>query len=155
MSISKLSKPGRWTEIASSTPSSGSTVTFSSIPAYDRLRLTSKDLRITAGVLWIRLNGDTGSNYVTFADDGGWTSSYVTTRFVLGEASQYSSDIYIDYANQATYKTLRGFGGEYIDGFEKYGLWYDTSTITSMSIIVDGGNFDAPAGEFKLFGAND
>jgi len=110
-----------WVQIGSTqTPTSGSAVTFSSIPAVKKLRLIISNVTLTAsGALDLTLNNDTSALYnISYLWNNGTTTLPVVivadTKVRTGRGSGTSShvsDFIIDYTNQASPKLISGFGG--------------------------------------------
>lgn len=117
----------------------------------------------------IRFNGDTGSNYsnTTLYGTGSTTTSVRYTnqnKSFLGDFSAgvttYAPDTYIiqvmNYSNSTTYKTfltrynqINSSNGEV---GATAGLWRNTNTITSITILSDGGQNYAVGSTFTLYG---
>jgi hypothetical protein len=129
----------------------------------------------SGGQLFLRLNGDTGSNYTRHRLLG-----YNGVVYASGETAQTSirmcvDDVnyasmgttnptvaitnIIDYASTTKNKTVRTLGG--IDSNNAgnseidltSGLWLNTSAINSVSIIISAGNFTTNT-VFSLYGIN-
>ena len=176
--------PASYESIASAVGnSSAATITFSSIPStfkHLQLRMTLKnnDTTGSAGPIWIRFNGDTGSNYAWhyLVGDGGSVSAAgqsSTTSFV--SQSGLRPDSYVgsgfenmvgvaildihDYASTTKYKTARMFAGLDTNaigaasiGIDS-GLWMSTSAIDSISIITASSNNKwTSLAQFSLYG---
>jgi hypothetical protein len=147
--------------IATLSPTSGSTVSFTSIPS------TYKSLQIRVAVitastsnpsLGIRYNSDTGSNYTLHQLRGNSTdvaslAAAPRTDFSLSNYSGMTAtypnvaimDIQ-DYASTTKYKTARAFYGQNLNSTSLYnnvilvsGLWMSTSAINSITFTVSGG----------------
>jgi hypothetical protein len=153
--------------------SAQSPVSFSSIPqTYRHLQLVVS-ARITASVtdapVWIQLNNDTGSNYsfqsITVVGSnviGGSTSA--TTRIAIGRAAGTTAPANYRGAMTATVfhytqsavklvassNTLATSATSLASG-EYYGLWANTSAITSITIFPDSNQFAADS-VFTLYG---
>ncbi len=157
--------PTSFDSIATSTPTSGTTVTFSSIPnTYKSLqiRINAKtDQATTFGFLRIQVNGDTGTNYAQHniqtnsgtLSAGGAASNNFMGIGVFGGTSNSSVtgtsiiDV-IDYASTSKNKTFRGFSGLDTNTTSNIlriesGAWFSTSAITSISIYLTSGNFSS------------
>jgi hypothetical protein len=151
--------PAAFVSIASATGDNTSgTITFSSIPStYTSLQIRGNITSNSNDSVYVRLNSDTGSNYAyhrlrgvgsgaataagfatqTFAEIMDTTDSSPATGFIL--------DIR-NYASNSRYKTLRTFYGRDINSTGRIalysGLWQSTSAVTSISIIMNSGNFN-------------
>jgi hypothetical protein len=164
--------------IATATVGSGGTATveFTSIPAtYTHLQIRGigRNAAGSAGGsnLELQFNTDTASNYSSHylrgsgsaASAGAYTSSgriyFIETMARNGNTSgtfgTFVIDI-LDYANTNKYKTVRGLGG-YDDNGSGYilfgsGNWRSTSAITSIKIILEGGDTFAQYSQWALYG---
>ena len=145
-------------KIASTTlGSAAASITFSSIAAsWTDLRLifTVKDT-LSGGDIYLRFNGDSGTNYSSTAliGDGSAASSYRRTNVAQFSPTTYSGgmnptnpqlytfDIF-SYAG-STYKTLLETTSGDANGsgsvIEIVGLWRSTSAITSIALTAVGG----------------
>jgi hypothetical protein len=149
-----LTPPSSFYNIATSTPSSGTTsITLSSIPStYKSLQLRINGMLQTTSSSWnIQLNGDTGSHYAFHALDG--DGSTAAARGVTGtdgyyllykdgmNAGSYPTtaiiDI-IDYSSTSKYKTVRGISGQDRNGSGSIelgsSLWLNTAAINSITV---------------------
>jgi hypothetical protein len=139
-------------KIATSTLSvAGTSITFSSIAAtYTDLRLVWVGAYNTAtnGEIWIRVNGDTATNYSTTEVTG--TGAAATTSNTTSD-SKFIASVYAITANQPTLMTSDIFsyagstnksflntcsqdangGGQVV---RQVGLWRSTSAITSVTV---------------------
>lgn len=70
MAITNLGGSNKWVELATSSPTSGSTVTFSSLASYRDYRIEWFDLTNVGGQPFaIRFNNDSGTNYAYWRSD--------------------------------------------------------------------------------------
>ena len=160
---------------ATGTGSSG-TITFSSIPStYKHLQIRyigRSDEVATVRNLNIRLNGDTGTNYVyhNLTGDGSTATAAGVTAVAqmlvrpIPAASASANimgagiiDIH-DYASTTKNKTVRTFVGADANTASTdwkvslfSGLWLNTAAITSISLIAQSGNFTTNT-TFALYG---
>jgi hypothetical protein len=164
-----------WTAISTTTVGSGGTasITFSSISAtYSNLIIFASTRSSRGAVedeLWIRFNGDTGSNYSYKAVDGdgstaasqtgtstpaiyrGWMPGNTTTASTFGNHcitipnyagannKTVSSDDVMENNATTSRATLRN------------GVWANTATITSVTLLPEVGSF-MQYSTFTLFG---
>jgi hypothetical protein len=152
---------------ATGTGSSG-TITFSSIPAtFTHLQIRGIAFDGAANNIYIRANGDTGTNYSRHRLFGQGTAASTTGSATQGQIDTglyagYTTNIMsawiidlLDYASTSKYKTFRGLAGYdqngagAIDIFS--GLWQSTSAVTSISLIDSAGNFNTQT-TFALYG---
>ena len=161
---------GSFESIATLSGSGVSTITFSSIPStYKHLQIRMfGQAASSSGVVRMRLNGDTGSNYTAHylagygSSVGAGGNVSLNNMYTYGYSSNVNSffsnivDI-IDYASTAKYKTTRMFGGYDSNGTNSQEvnlfsyLWLNTSAISSITIYGDGGNFSSTT-TFSLYG---
>jgi hypothetical protein len=160
-------KTGTYTLINSTTlTTSAATVTFSSIPATytDVVLIANATTTSNSWDLYIRFNGDAGSNYsVTRLFGNGTTpgsnrlssDTLIQSTYWASLGTEQTNHIIniMDYANATTNKTmlLRGNrAGQGVDA--SVGLWRNTAAISSINLLLfSGGNF-ATGSNFKLYG---
>lgn len=107
-----------WVQIGTTqTPTSGSSVSFTSIPAVKKLRVVVQSLTLTAaGYVDITLNNDTGSNYnYGYVTYNGTTASVIANndtkmRVTRSSGTSHIIELTIDYTNQAMPKLAQGYG---------------------------------------------
>jgi len=159
-------------KIATVTPTSGTSVTFSSIPnTYKSLQVRFSFLTALNGYqVLTSFNGDSSSDYAAHwiyaygsvtAGAGTTQSSMQSFGFVAGTSTTYPTtgiiDV-IDYASTSKYKTVRTFNGMNNNGSAgstelvlASGLWQSTAAITSLTIATGGTAF-ATGSTFTLYG---
>lgn len=151
--------PSSYESIASTSPTSGTSITFSSIPSdYKHLQIRYSIITGAYEYIRFRLNGDTGSNYTSHIlwarDNGsvgaeGYTaagSGLIYSNNIEGTTDTYPNvgiiDI-LDYANTSKYKTLRTFAGDDNNGQINprsmiqlsSNAWLSTSAVNSFTLI--------------------
>jgi len=150
-------------------PSGGSSsITFSGIPgAYTHLQLRSFSGTTGAGDIFLRINGDTSSNYYSHllygtgssanAYSTSGTASYWMVGNSYGTANAFGAAItdILDYANINKNKTLRALYGYDTNGAGQLNfgssLWNSTSAINSLTIYPQSGNL-IQYSSFALYG---
>lgn len=143
--------------------SNTASVTFSGISgAYTDLYLMSNNWGAGLDACCIQFNGDTSANYVWVIiygtgsggindlNDLAATNIYLGISAGTASLSQFNIQ---DYSNTTTFKPVTGSGdaasGQIRSG---YGIWRNTSAITSIRIFENaGGNFYAGS-SFSLYG---
>lgn len=145
--------------IASTSPTSGTSITFSSIPStYKHLQIRYSIITDAYSDIRIRFNGDTGSNYtshILWGRDNGsvgaegytaTTSGLIYSNNIEGTTNTYPNvgiiDI-IDYADTSKYKTVRTLAGDdnnnQINPRSMVQLssnaWLSTTAINSITIL--------------------
>lgn len=152
MAISRLSSPvENWVEIGTSSPTSGSVVTFSSLANYRKFRLVGFDVNLsTSASLKITFNNDTGNNYaysyVRLA------SANVTDSLTFAANTVHSFDFEIDFNSQSTWKRVIGWAANTSSVSDYWGLWKDTASITEIDLTTSTGTYSS--GTIKLYGTN-
>ena len=156
-----------WTLISSSTPTSGTSVNFTSISGYRKLRLIYRNIMTTGDVtLWVRINGVTTGNE--------YTSTFLTLNNVfntelasfIGMSSVSGQGYHTGFlefptANQSVLQTFTGYGTVYsVSGgaltnnatrLNINGTFSTPTTITSLS--VSNGTFSGSnTGTIYLYG---
>jgi hypothetical protein len=155
---------------------SASAYDLTSIPStYEHLelRFLIKDARGTfnSSAMYLRFNGDTGSNYAVHSLMGNGTAASAeaitsATSIQVETASSVQTDVFsvaviqiLDYKSTSKFKTLRilsGFdfnGAAGVPGKVTFGsaLWQSTSAITSINITPFTANFNANS-QVALYG---
>lgn len=153
---------------------STASITFAGIPAgykHLEIRALMRTDRVNNGdAVYVRFNGDSGSNYSghRLEGDGSSAAAYSgasQTSITLNRitAASDGSNIFgasvvsiLDYASTSKNKTLRalvGFdaNGSGVIGFDS-GAWYNTSAITSVSILALNATGFVANSQFALFG---
>ena len=116
---------------------------------------------------YVRFNGDSGNNYSYHYLNGNGTSvtaaGVASTSFIgltgvtdgYGSSAPYVAimDI-LNYTNTSVNKVTRGIGGIDKNGGGEVdthsGCWYNTSAITSLSVVLNGGTL--ASGNYSLYG---
>lgn len=163
--------------IQRTSPTSGSSVTFSSIPStYQSLQIralvngtyTSSAI---SGTLSIRLNGDSGSNYTQHSLTGNGATASATgatadNKALAIQCVPYGSsftnffggaiiDIH-DYASTTRNKTIRAFGGADGNGSGNIdldsSLWLNTAAVSSITVFISSVLTFSSGTTFALYG---
>ena len=158
--------------IATTTVGAGgsSTITFSSIlGSYQHLQLRFiAAASTTLPTMYLRLNSDSGANYVRHRLQGNGTSASSgvntgeTATYMFGSAGISAAPIFrasvldiVDYSSTNKYKTLRALDGGDSNGSGVMeilsNLWMNTAAITSITLTLDLGNFTQYS-SFALYG---
>lgn len=145
MSISRLGSPqDNWVEIGTSSPTSGSVVTFSGIANYRKLRVVAFKLTYsTTAFVKMTFNSDTGSNYASRPDEA-------NNHLAFGSGTGTSFDVDILFNSQATYKRVEGW--EYEATYPYQGFWTNNDAITQIDLTLSTGTYSS--GTVKLYGTN-
>jgi hypothetical protein len=165
--------PPAFNSIATQTVGSGgaSSITFSSIPStytHLQLRVLSKTVGGDYNDLQMNFNGDTGNNYAWHRMYGngavGVAQATTSTNYLplLDTGSTQGSNVFavnvsdiLDYTNTNKYKVTRTLEGADNNGTSyiilSSGLWQNTSAITSITLVGQGGNF-VQYSSFALYG---
>lgn len=134
-----------WLELATSSPTSGSTVSFTSLAEYNDYRIEWFGLTGSASNQFrIRFNNDSGTTYASHITNGSNNSTAASSIVISSPASQ--AQLEIAGANGAS-KRIIGFTGTLgvINA-----MWNNTGKINQIDILTDSGTFTA--GTIKIFG---
>lgn len=160
--------------IATSNPSSGTSITFSSIPqTYKHLQIRGigrTDRGNVGDVIYMRFNGDTGSNYrahelwangatVSSYDQGLSTYMAFDTPLTGGSTGANIFGVFVidilDYTNTNKNKTVRILDGYDSNGAGQIsfcsGLWMNTAAVTSITLPISFGQMQSGT-HFALYG---
>lgn len=165
---------GSFDSIATVSPTSSATVTFSSIPStYKHLQiriLASVAQTVNPPFNWlVTFNGDSAANYSRhrLQGDGSSASSYgigsqnyFELSYINGSLTTMNAAVVdiLDYQNTNKYKTTKSLSGYDANGSGfivlNSGSWQSTSAITSISITQNSGGTGlyAPNTSFALYG---
>jgi hypothetical protein len=165
--------PTAYDSIATSTATGGTSVTFSSIPStykHLQLRINAATGGGGASDIYLRFNGDTGSNYswarlrgvtsgVTAAAVNGVTGMLVGWAYgtspalpgvILVDVSEYTAT-----NRNKSIKSMYGYATNGVGGQEMSlgnGAWYNTSAINSITVYCDTGQSFGTGVSIALYG---
>lgn len=146
MGATQIPADSPWVELGTASPTTGSTVSFTSIPEYKNYRIEWFGLTQSGSSNYaIRFNGDSSSNYATFAP-----SVYFSSGTYIGafhSADQIQMDI--EQANEVS-KRIFGFSGNTNQGIFQ-GMWNNQSKINQISVAFVGTS-TFTGGTIKIFG---
>lgn len=155
MSISRFSSSRKWVELATSSPTTGTTVTLSSLAEYDKYRIVCLGLSAAAPVTW-RINNDSGNNYYLATNETSWINNRTSTTNSFNITNtNLTCDIIVDSANDAVFKSITGWAaqpGNNSSAWEVAAIWSNTATIDRFDFIT-AGTFSS--GSITIYGAND
>jgi hypothetical protein len=159
MAISKLAIP-QWRLISSSSPTSGSSVSFSSLPACQAFKLVyfNIDTSSTNVRFECRLNNDSTSNYAYVSlIDGAVLSDGINDSIILGEgsgvnANDHSGLVTINFANQPIKEInyWHASGTSTRDSNNGCAYWNDDSLVNQVDLILTSATFTS--GTVKIYG---
>jgi len=167
--------------IATINPTSGTSVTFSSIPStykHLQIRWTAQTNRGTYGFddLWVRFNGDSsaiysthilygnGSAAATGSDSSATYTNVINSAGTTTSGSWWGSAIadVLDYASTSKYKTLRVLNGVDLNGNAvgslngrvnlASGVYQSTTAISSITILSGASATFQSGSKFALYG---
>ena len=152
---------------------SASSVTFSGLGSYSdyahlQIRYSARTSgAVTAGILIVTANGDTGSNYSSHELTGAGSSvfadsdlSRMRTAYLIGTDSASDSfapgiiDL-LNFSSADTYKTFRSLSGIADTGTLislRSGSWRNTDSVTSLALVDRSGNNFVTKSRFSLYG---
>jgi|LakMenE18May11ns_1017448.scaffolds.fasta_scaffold9953747_3 hypothetical protein len=155
--------PTSFESIATFTPTSGSSVTFSSIPStYKSLQIRVVALASSGGAMNVRLNGDTASNYWWHYMNGYLYSPSVTSsgtatnsmriagggQGVISQVPTAAIVDIVDYSSTSKNKRIKSFSGIATNGVGGddelmllSGLWLNTSAVNSVTVNINNNAF--------------
>lgn len=168
MAGNSLILPGDYESIATVTPTSGTSITFSSIPqTFKHLQIRGTIKASGSDNLYLRFNGDTGANYTGHQVYGDGTGAgagvaynmwYVASGTVPGVGVL---DI-LDYTNTNKLKVYRSLGGSDSNGggyvLYRSGLWFaagngvTSNAITQIDILFAGATAFSAGSHIALYG---
>jgi hypothetical protein len=149
MGSTQIPADSPWAELATASPTSGLTVSFTSLPEYANYRIEWFGLTwsATSADLGVRFNSDSGSNYAQISQ-GTYTQS--ATYISIGAPGQLQ--LTVNGANEVS-KKIEGFSG-----FENTRVinaaWVNQSKITSIDVVIVGTATGFTGGTIKIFGKN-
>lgn len=158
---------GSFESIASASGTgSSATITFSSIPAtFQHLQIRFNIRTGSSGtLLYMRINGDTGSNYANHYIEGNGASvsasGFSATDKIYFPAEGHNTQPYAgivdihDYVSTTKNKTVRAFDGFDANGSGQVGLmsglWINTAAVNSVTFVLQS-NFSTDT-TFALYG---
>lgn len=152
-----------WVQIGSTqTPTSGTTVSFTSIPAVKKLRLVIQNITLTAnGNLDMTFNNDATAlyNWSYFWSATTPTPVAITadTKIRTGRGaggSGHVADYIIDYSNQSMPKMLTGWGGNNLNALIQGVGNYNSTAIVNRLDVTTASTFAAGnTGTIAIYGA--
>ena len=158
-----------WVQLATSSPTSGATVSFTSLSSYKQYRVVMSGVDVNTGGpnMTMTLN-NTASNYssaITYWNNNqsriqndGYNS---TTSVLINPPSNqntalftFAAEILIDYANQSTPKSIRySLGQGNTNSYPNaWAIWNNTATVNRIDFTLSSNSF--AAGTFTVFGSN-
>lgn len=157
-----------YTPIATTTVSGTSTtsITFNSFSGYTDLVWVYSAGASSASDMYMRINGDTGSNYsaTTLNANGTVAGSYritgQTTMLLDNSGALYAGEFtqgngtLLNYSNATTYKTALNRTANAARGLDAVvGLWRSTAAVTSIQFYPStGGAYFIAGSTFTLYG---
>lgn len=167
MAISRFGTGNRWVELASSTPTSGSTLTFSSINSgYSDLMLVWNQTSHSASneTMRVQFNADTGNNYsfcsVDTGNSGSPTGTARDTSIIIGYTGNptdgptlYSSGRFLIQGANQIYKMMSGWMAGGVEVVNLEAAWNSTDVINEIKITL-AGTTTFSAGTYKILGRN-
>ena len=160
--------------IQRTSPTSGTSITFSSIPqTYSHLQLRINIMGAAGAGIYYQFNGDSSTTSYAWhvlegggtsaAATGGTTDGYSLLNFNTSKPSATAPFVSIldiqNYASTTQNKTGRGFTGSNINTASaaygvtlSSGLWINTAAITSIKIATSNASAFSSGSTFALYG---
>lgn len=158
MAISRLTGSRNWVELASNSPTSGSTVTFSDLARYKNYYVTGVNIDISAQTNFnITFNNDTGSNYsYLYTSSNGAVSVTAPSTAIKTGSHIDTSDITLKMQIQGADELVKQIEYSSVSGSDvtAYGdaFWDSQSVISRIDIALASGTYSG--GTFKVYGRN-
>lgn len=160
----------KWTQLGTTTLSSGSSYSFTSLSGYNQLMILYKNISLAgASYLTFRVNSDTGNNYQFYGfamnntsatagystEDDSAASNQFYQGYTNNTADNFSGALYLSGCNDSGLKigwqmpglTARASNFSYLAGIAYTG----TSVVSSMQVITDSSTFDG--GTITIYGS--
>jgi hypothetical protein len=151
-----------WVELGTSSPTSGSSVSFTSLAEYRNYKLYYFDVDVSSSVanFTVTFNGDTASNYAYISTtDTQQSSNGVASSIQVGsgagaQATNHSGTLIASGANQVTkdiaYWHASSSGADSNSGRAS---WNSASVINRIDLILTG-SVTFTSGTVKVYGSN-
>lgn len=159
MGIAIYGGTDKWVELGSNTPTSGSSVSFTSLTAYSKYRVVIWQTRLTnSSELTIRLNNDSGSNYFTAGIYYNTTVRYggsIASRFLpFASSSATNNTAVIDIDNLSTLTAISGFSNNDNLGAQGMiqGWWNGNAQIDRIDVNTLDTFSASNTGTIKIYG---
>ena len=131
-----------WQLVATNSPTSGTTSTFSSLSGYKKYMLVAEDVTGSSAELRVTFNGSsTGYNGIIVA-----AANSKTYLFLTVGATNASGYMTIDNVNNGGPKITNGID---YNAYVTYGIWNNTDPITSITVTRSSAY---TGGTLKLYG---
>lgn len=153
MAVSTVSSVDQeiWQLIATNSPTSGTTTTFSGLSGYKKYILAFAALNTTTNPSDYNMTfNSSSSDYSSRAQAG--TSGVTTTDSIrLARGNQMNGFFTIENVNLEIPKIVTGVGAAGgSDAYQVLGSWNSTSAITSITITLGAGTYNS--GSVRLYG---
>lgn len=152
-----------WVQIGTTqTPTTGSSVSFTSIPAVKKLRLVIQNITTTAnGSIDITLNNDASAlyNYSYFYNTTTPQVRAITADTKIRTAQSAGStghvaDYIIDYSSQSMPKVVTGWGGNNLQAvIQNVGNYNSTSIVNRLDVVTTNTFAAGNTGTIAIYGA--
>lgn len=151
MAISSIGGLAKWVELGTSSPTTGTSVSFTSLAEYKDYKLYFFDILASTGPynLQLRINNDTGNNYSS-TNNNAATPSFIRLNGPASSAQKMDGEIFINDANQISKKITFWSRGDNNVANNHNALWTGQAVINRVDLLLDAGNFSQ--GTIKIFG---
>lgn len=154
----------KWQLIATNTPTSGTSSSFTSLSGYKKYKLVWDSVIVSASSFYslvVTFNGSTtkyAAGTSVFNDNSESNNSVSDVKIPLYpytyNDTRTNGWLDIDNALEAIPKTVNGYGYGTNTGYlvRLEGGWYDTAAITSIAVSTWSGSATFTSGNIKLYG---
>ena len=151
-----------WVELGTSSPTSGSSVSFTSLAEYRNYKLYYFDVDASSSAVGftVTFNGDTGSNYAYISTtDAVQSSNGVSSSILVGSgagaaSTNHSGQLIVNGSNQLTkeinYWHASSSGADSNSGRAS---WNSASVINRIDLVLTG-SVTFSSGTVKVYGSN-
>jgi hypothetical protein len=140
-----------WQLIATNSPTSGTTTTFSGLSGYKKYILAFSALNSTNNPSDYKVTFNSSSSGYTSRSESPTSAVTSNEDIRIGRGTALDAYLTIDNANLEVPKIVQGVGSPSgSDGYLVYGAWVTASAITSITITISAGTYNS--GSVRLYG---
>lgn len=140
-----------WQLIATNSPTTGTTTTFSGLSGYKKYILAFSALNSTNNPSDYQVTFNGSSSGYTSRSESPTSAVSSNSDIRIGRGTALDAYLTIDNANLEVPKIVQGVGTPSgSDGYLVYGAWVTASAITSITITISAGTYNS--GSVRLYG---